>query len=687
MCDIVLFIVLCVLFLLFSVAGIKEIIRIFRRRECESSQLPVYKPRTRYVTEYPPLTGKSIIADDPDYTLYLEEDDSLECIDSMEDVENPPEKICLDDEDILEEESEESKAAYEYLKAVQEQMEAVQPSYKEDYQGDEFALMMAQPIESSHKALLQISNIPAEDISPTDKELEDWIYYSRVDFALDSSFKHLQICLHINRRTYKKDMEAKDVRECLTISDDGIISSYLSSWWYRSQLAAKYFRDEIIREYDMVKDIGIFSGRTDVLGAWNVDVRDIKVSDLWFDVSDCCIRRTGYDEYRIFATIDNETLNAKLSDEDINLYLEKDMFGNYLKQITPQKLMVKYFFHYITKRNPKNDDFVCIVDSFTPCPGPVFRMDDKFYMTEEAKSDIFGGTSKIICVKSEQERTYYLDTYICGIHRSVCLERKVVLDLLELNEKLEFTHKKSPDDIAGYYFGHELTYLQNGYIPERIEELVHTKHSYYKPGSDIFPDIFDYEDYPDTDCFSILKIDSSKVGIIWDNYRSKEAHHCFTLRINIGGWIYEFDVTYHDICNYLERDENGKYTRRVSLEQLSSKYIKKYVGMVKMYEAGVPIAIIARFMEHKLSEVKKITDSLGIAKVVNHADKINKTIRKNIIEDFFSKADLTELKEKYGLTEYATLYKILGYRATGKKSVYPSEFAEYVNAIEPSKYE
>ena len=64
-----------------------------------------------------------------------------------------------DDEDLLEQESMESKAAYESLKAVQEQMDAVQPTYQEEYRSEEFAFMMAQPISQSSRILRRITHL------------------------------------------------------------------------------------------------------------------------------------------------------------------------------------------------------------------------------------------------------------------------------------------------------------------------------------------------------------------------------------------------------------------------------------------------------------------------------------------------------------------------------------------------
>ena len=105
-----------VLFVLISVLFLFILNRIFRRKEYGSSQKYVHGLRPKFVTECPPLTGKSII--NSDCFLYPEEEEPLDCADSLEETGDSPEEICLDDEDLLEEESEESKAAYESLKVM-----------------------------------------------------------------------------------------------------------------------------------------------------------------------------------------------------------------------------------------------------------------------------------------------------------------------------------------------------------------------------------------------------------------------------------------------------------------------------------------------------------------------------------------------------------------------------------------
>lgn len=64
-----------------------------------------------------------------------------------------------DDEELLNQESEESQAAYESLKAVQEQMDPVSPYYQDEYRSEDFAVMMAQPMSQKSRILRSFVNI------------------------------------------------------------------------------------------------------------------------------------------------------------------------------------------------------------------------------------------------------------------------------------------------------------------------------------------------------------------------------------------------------------------------------------------------------------------------------------------------------------------------------------------------
>lgn len=64
-----------------------------------------------------------------------------------------------DDEELLEQESLESQAEYESLKAVQASMDAVTPSYQDEYRSDDFAVLMAQPIKQKSRILRHFVDI------------------------------------------------------------------------------------------------------------------------------------------------------------------------------------------------------------------------------------------------------------------------------------------------------------------------------------------------------------------------------------------------------------------------------------------------------------------------------------------------------------------------------------------------
>ncbi len=103
------------------------------------------------------------VSDDPDYfpNSFSEEEDTLDYDNNLEvpeQKEQPVEDV-PDDEYVLEEESEESKAAYESLKAIREQMEPIEPVCSEEYESGDFTVIMSQPISLKAKILRSIVNI------------------------------------------------------------------------------------------------------------------------------------------------------------------------------------------------------------------------------------------------------------------------------------------------------------------------------------------------------------------------------------------------------------------------------------------------------------------------------------------------------------------------------------------------
>lgn len=517
--------------------------------------------------------------------------------------------------------------------------------------------------------------------SLSDYSLGEWIYYCCIGFEFDAEFDHLLICLNINRRTYRKPLYASDIRDIVVVSDEGRFTSDVSSWWKRKDLAVKYFRDEIISEHEMVEVKQSYGlGREVPFNPMLFDIRDIVASDLWFEISECNIVRCGYDIYKVYACIkDGPILNAKISDDDLDIYLEKDLDGQYKKNIPPENFVVKYLLNHISREYPKHEGIVEEVDSYelTGEP-PVFRYDDNLHLSLLMESEALTDT-RVLCVKDGILRRYYLETSIYGIHRAVMLNYDVVSEILEINEKLDFTHRITPEDVACFYWGHEFKYLKNGCIPENPQILIKTLKDIVS-----LPEEYDVVDYPKTDYFSVLHIKKEDVRIYQEKIEDDLTdQYVYNLRIGIGSSNFWYRLTINDICNYLERDECGRFTRRVSIEQLASNHIKMYAGVVKMYKAGVPQTVIIEATGVSKHYIRKIINNLALNKPRTHLSELKAAKRQQIREDFVNGVDLTDLRFKYGLKEYKTLYKLLGSMVSGQNAVVPREFEEFVKITTP----
>lgn len=65
----------------------------------------------------------------------------------------------MDDDAILDQESEEMFAQYERLLSIKDDMESVSPSYQDEYSSEDLAVILAQPLDSKVKILRNIVHI------------------------------------------------------------------------------------------------------------------------------------------------------------------------------------------------------------------------------------------------------------------------------------------------------------------------------------------------------------------------------------------------------------------------------------------------------------------------------------------------------------------------------------------------
>ena len=114
--------------------------------EADDNSVMVIETENGYSVGNSPAGGDSNAANQGDSNSGNEE--------SGQDAPLPPDDI--DDDDLLEQESRESLASYESLKAIQIQMDAVTPVYQDEYSSDDFAVLMAQPLNQRTRILRNI---------------------------------------------------------------------------------------------------------------------------------------------------------------------------------------------------------------------------------------------------------------------------------------------------------------------------------------------------------------------------------------------------------------------------------------------------------------------------------------------------------------------------------------------------
>ena len=136
-------------------------------------------------------------------------------------------------------------------------------------------------------------------------------------------------------------------------------------------------------------------------------------------------------------------------------------------------------------------------------------------------------------------------------------------------------------------------------------------------------------------------------------------------------------MEYGKIQNYIERDAYGKFTRRATLENLTAKYAERYAVMVRMYEEKKKKTVIVKTFGEADYSVNKLINSLDIKKPKTHISEIPQKKRQLIRDEFAKGLSLTELKTKYKVRDYGSLYKILGNAAVGSNYKIPDEYQKY----------
>ena len=600
-------------------------------------------------------------------------DDDPEAFAVYERIKQEQEKIGLDLLLAEHPEPEEGPTLFERLLEAQNEMISAVEGL-EAYYSKEFLYVMNLPIDINTRVKRQKVPYNPLKLSSNDNyydyQLDDWLHYSRVDFSFSEDYCNILIHLHINKHTYTKVLRPADVKKIFISDRDEKFILNLDTWWRRKEIAMSCFKEEIIYEHKMV-DSGVSCnyGRDAHFEPRDIDIRYVAVPELWFDLTKCVVLRTGYNQYRIQAFIrNNPALSAVISDKDVDIYLQRNEDGWYIRKVSPEQLMVKYLMYDIASDMPKHGSGIEAVKDYTFGHEPIFLYDEQLVMSDEEKREAFTGTTKIVFDETRRQDPYILDTYIYGFHCSMKMRMDFVFnEILRLNEKFETVPKMDLEDLAVRFWGHEFYYLKNGSEPEPVSNLVE---GYGDSKPKALPRDFQVLEYPDPSIIKVLRIYSRDKNL-------RRFGDSYSLSFCIGGWYYRHNPSLVDICNYLERDAYGKFTRRVSLESLTAKYAERYAVMVRMYEEGIPKTVIAKTFGEADYSVNKLINSLDIKKPKTHVSEIPQKKRQLIRDEFAKGLSLTELKTKYKVRDYGSLYKILGNAAVGSNYKIPDEYQKY----------
>ena len=665
-------------------------------------------------------------------------DDTPQNVDSYSQSELPVDTIS-NDEDLLEEESMESQAAYESLKAVQEQMDAVQPTYIEDCQSDDFALMMAQPINTKNRIIKAIATPNKESdntVNPEPIDIEDKILEKNENVFQEENLWN-DFLKRTNNHTYLtgSELQIRTVQECESIiPQEEAIPVVMGNLSYservraEQQLAFKYLRsllcdkiEEFISLYteykennnklltkqqkEQEKTLQPESDIVELYNSWSDEKVDVDESIVITEdnneednrLQDVKVYQTGWNKelYYARATIMGDSYYAELTNEHIKKYLERDENGLFTRKITPMMLAKTYFKKVLKEYETiEQGDIIKIGSKVQWNKGfeAIFEKTDmeSLHVSEEQRSLVKESNPRIIQYMGER----YIDATVNGIHKTEKLDEndKAIYELRPTDEGYI-----NPIDMFLIYFVHELPFLQKGIEMERESDLIHCAAISHKENSNIMLTEENRTDYSLITLPEGYKLENPTIY--------KTSNNKYSIDATLKGGIYKKAtnlwmrregkhissyLTENEIANLLERDENGKFTRRVSAKDIATEralpIIEEMEDVYNMHCAGIPAKIIEEVMCWTEGELKSFLKDFSFQrnKYISTAflRKKDKDKIRNDYEDGYS---LSTLRKKYKFKDYSILYAVLKDKINSQNPVLPDDIGIGQITIESSK--
>lgn len=411
---------------------------------------------------------------------------------------------------------------------------------------------------------------------------------------------------------------------------------------------------------------------------WNCEVQDVKVFRHNYKWSTAPI-------YYLLATIGGTTYRADI-DDLIGLYLERGEDGRFTRRFTKEMLVQACFREQLDDHAIIRNAVVAYYGKAVPFEkglSPVFERDEDFVPT----LDIPMGTLGAAVVN--QDKKYFLSIWLDNVKRTAILDNSFPDWLYETDEDGNQPIYSRPETAMSClvleYFGHDIEWALVGKTPEYQTDLVISSDGGPQPYrfEAMMPEAkADYDDYILPKGYSVKDVainyfDKEQrylISYTLEGEITRNSNILFKRRYGLALKVY---MTDEDVANFLERDKDGHFTKRVTAEHIARKYamntIREYEAIIKMQKAGIPGMVMEDLLGISKDKLRSFLREYGYQRN-NWANTafIPQKKREAIRDSYRQGTTLMKLKEKYKFPDYAILYSILK-KDFNRKWVLPEE--------------
>lgn len=395
---------------------------------------------------------------------------------------------------------------------------------------------------------------------------------------------------------------------------------------------------------------------------WYCPVEDIKVIKI--------LPYYKYDNvaYYIQARIGQEgkCYYSKINDTDIQQFLQRDKTGEFTRTISMEMLVEKYLYIPITKNSVRaTNKCIMTYGEWARIPhgyGPVFMPD-----MDATVNGLYSEKPLIkkACILIKKELAY-LYAEIGGVSRLALLDEEIA-EMLLTTDRSHFCGRMSLARAIIVIFGHELPFIAKNVEIDK-ETLLIGNHYQSDTRQIVIKGVYEKINEENIKMPKGYRI---SCGIInrWKYAVTKEYNTYYITYHMTGGPYNRFEeikekISKQQLYNFFERNNDGKYSRRITPEHLAimaatTKIIEEKT-MMDLYYDGYPFDII----NDKIGWTKEMINAfikkyrLQKRRPLYISDIPEKT-RKAIKEDYINGLSVPQLSKKYHIKSEGKIYLMI----------------------------